>query len=261
MPELPDVEAYRRSLSATSLHRRIAGVGHLSTDMLAGVSPSTLRRSLVGASLEESRRHGKYLFARLDGERWLVLHFGMTGRLDCVDGGELPHPHTRLALELDGGCSVAFDDQRKLGEIGLADDIDEFVADHGLGPDALGINETEFRHTLDGHRGGIKATLMNQEVLAGIGNVYSDEILFQARLHPHTPVERLDRLDLGRLHRATQRVLRLAADRGADPTRVPRTWLLRHRVEGERCPRCGTAIERVRAAGRSAYLCPHCQRR
>lgn len=261
MPELPDVEAYRRHLVATSLHRRIDGVEHVSNDMLTGVSAATLKRKLVGTSLETTRRHGKYMFAHTDDGPWLVLHFGMTGRLECREDDHIDGPHTRLVLGLHDGCSLMFEDQRKLGGIWITDDVDRFVADRRLGPDALDVDRARFLGAVEGRRGGVKATLMNQRVLAGIGNVYSDEILFQARLHPRRALQRVDERDRARLHRTVQRVLRTAADRKADPDRMPRTWLLPHREEGEPCPRCGGYVERIRAAGRSAYLCPRCQKR
>lgn len=261
MPELPDVEAYRRHLAATSLHRRIDRVEHVSTEMLTGVSASALKRKLVGTSLGKSRRHGKYMFARTDDGPWLVLHFGMTGRLECRKHDGLDGAHTRLLLALHDGRSLAFEDQRKLGGIWLTDDVDGFIAARRLGPDALDADKAGFFHALEGRRGAVKATLMNQSIVAGIGNVYSDEILFQARLHPRRPIQRLDERDRVQLHRTVQRVLRTAADRKADPERMPRTWLLPHREEGEPCLRCGGHVERIRAAGRSAYLCPRCQKR
>jgi formamidopyrimidine-DNA glycosylase len=260
MPELPDVEAYRRHLAATSLHRRIDGIERVTTEMLTGVSASMFRRKLVGTSLETSRRHGKYLFARTDDGPWLVLHFGMTGRLECDGRERSDNAHTHLVLTLHDGCSLAFEDQRKLGGIWLTDDVDEFIAARRLGPDALDVDKAGFLAALEGRRGAVKPTLMNQSIVAGIGNVYSDEILFQTRLHPRGPIQQLDERARVQLHRTTRRVLRTAADRKADPERMPRTWLLPHREEGEPCPRCGGLIERIRAAGRSAYLCPRCQR-
>jgi len=261
MPELPDVEAYRRHLVATSLRRRIDAVEHVSTEMLTGVSATTLRRKLVGTSLESSRRHGKYLFARTDGGPWLVLHFGMTGRLDCDGRARGDRDHTRFVLALDGGCSLAFEDQRKLGGIWVTDDVDGFIAARHLGPDALMIEKAGFLDALHGRRGAVKATLMNQSIVAGIGNIYADEILFHARVHPRRPVQQLDEGARVQLHRQVRHVLGTAADRNADPGRMPRSWLLPRRTEGEPCPRCGGRVERIRASGRSAYLCPRCQKR
>ena len=135
-------------------------------------------------------------------------------------------------------------------------EADAFVEEKKLGLDPLDLNFPAFRERLEGRRGGLKATLMNQRVFAGIGNIYSDEILFQVRLHPRTSVERLDESSLHDLHEQTRRVLRAAIERGVDPGGLPDSYLLPHRREGEDCPRGNGTIQKTKAAGRTAYYCP-----
>src|SRR5215470_72942 len=148
MPELPEVETLKRYLDNTSLHQRITTVEVRDAYVLKRVSARELVRRLKGRRFEKSHRHGKHLLVRAGNELWLRL---------------------------------AFDDQRKFGEIELIEDVDEFVETRSLGPDALEISFSQFKAILQKHRGAVKAILLNQQLIAGIGNLYADEILFRAR--------------------------------------------------------------------------------
>lgn len=260
MPELPDVETYKRYLDANALHKRIDSVCHEAPELLEGISAHDFRRALVGHRLRGTHRHGKYLFAALDrGGPWLVLHFGMTGRLDYFQAGqELPR-HTRLCLEFNNGYCLAYIAQRKLGHIAVTDDVDAFVAAHGLGPDALSIDPHDFQQSASGYRGAVKSWLMNQRVFAGIGNVYSDEILFQGRIHPKTKVAELSNEELARLFNQMHTVLNRVIGARADPAHMPSDYLLHRRQEGQPCPRCQGRIKQLSVSGRRSYYCPHCQ--
>src|SRR6266487_5968995 len=183
MPELPDVDV-------------------LSAYLLKSVSARELGRRLKGRRFESTRRHGKHLFARTDGDIWLRLHFGMTGSLGYFKGEEKAPPHTRVLFVFAKDYLLAFDDQRKFGEVGLIEDVDKFLKKRALGPDAVDIDLAEFKDTLTRHRGAVKSILMNQRLIAGIGNIYADEILFHARIHLATQVERLGDKALAKLFRA-----------------------------------------------------------
>lgn len=260
MPELPDVETFRRYLGRTALHRRVEGVSQLSERMLQSVSPATLRKRLRHRVLEEARRHGKHLFVRLDDAGgWLVLHFGMTGFLSYYRDTEQAPRHPRLTLDLDNGDHLSFDCQRMFGEIDWTRDDQAYIRERELGPDALGLTQKQFLQRLSEKRGSVKAALMDQSLLAGIGNVYSDEMLFHACVHPKTSVGDLDDAARKELYRTMKRVLKDAIQAKADPEKVPDAWLLPHRAEGERCPRCGTELKKQRVSSRSAWWCPRCQ--
>lgn len=259
MPELPDVETFRRYLAATALHQRIEGLSVESPDLLEGTSPQGLGRRLKGHAFEDTRRHGKYLFARLDDGPSLLLHFGMTGYLEYYHDGRDPPGHTRLLLRLAGQGRLAYVAQRKLGRIAVVDDVDAFVADEGLGPDALALSTEDLAERVTASRGKIKSWLMSQEHLAGLGNVYTDELLYQAGIHPATPLGDLDEDAVRRLHRAMRHVLDKAIEVQAQVDRMPGTWLLPHREEGASCPRCGGTVQRLSVGGRAGYYCPGCQ--
>ncbi|MEJ2722331.1 MAG: DNA-formamidopyrimidine glycosylase family protein [bacterium] len=263
MPELPDVELFKRYLNRTALHKTISAVHIDDRGILSRVRPRRLRRVCDGGELRASRRHGKHLFARVDGAGWLRLHFGMTGFLKYYRDDDRQPAHTRLRLEFENGFSLAYDCQRKLGEVGLVSDVDDFIEREGLGLDPLedDLPAGTFADLLSDRRGTIKSLLMNQGVLAGIGNIYSDEILFQTGLDPRSEVRALDGRRRGRLLRTIKRVLRKAIDYHVDPDRFPPTYLLPHRDDGVGCPRCGGKIRRIRLSGRSAYICDRHQER
>ncbi len=259
MPELPDVEVYRQVIESGALDRTVTGV-EVDADRILDedLTAERLRNALQGRTLSSTRRRGKHLFIEIGGEdRWLRLHFGMTGRVVVLSGDEELPAHTRFHLNFEGGECLAVTSQRRLGEIGLVEDHDGFAGERELGPDPSddGVDRNTFRSLLSGRRGSVKAALMNQKVLAGLGNVYVDEILFQAGVHPEAPVEELDDRSLKAIHRTMGRVLQTAVRRGADPERMPDRWLLPRRREGVDCPRCDGTIRKSQVSGRSTYHC------
>lgn len=267
MPELPDVHAFRKYLDSTALHRKIARTRVLDTRILDGVSQRKLAGRLKGAALKSSTRHGKYLFVKIDSNGWLVLHFGMTGELHAFkdrfsDDEDVPR-FTRMLIEFADGGRLAYCNMRMLGRVGLTDDLEKYIEQHELGPDALddSLTADDFLERASGRSGTVKALLMNQSIVAGVGNEYSDEILFQQRLHPSTKAKDLDEKALRKLFRTMRRVLSTASKHLARTDRFPRTYLLRERDEDGHCPRCGTALKKVTVSGRTSRFCPKCQRR
>jgi formamidopyrimidine-DNA glycosylase len=261
VPELPELEVSKRCVDSTSMHQRIEKIEVKDGRVLGAVSAGELERGLEGRKFESTRRYGKHLFVGLDNGEWLLLHFGMTGGLKYYkDVAEEP-THARVLISFLSGYHLAFDDQRLFGKVDLIEDPDDYIQEHKLGLDPLDLDFSVFRKRLEGRRGEIKATLMNQQVFAGIGNIYSDEILFQVRLHPRTSVARLDESAFHDLHDQTRRVLYAGIERGADPEALPESFLLPHRQEGAECPRGNGKIQKTKAAGRTAYYCPTCQPR
>ncbi|MGC9554282.1 MAG: Fpg/Nei family DNA glycosylase [Thermoplasmatota archaeon] len=260
MPELPEVEMARRYLDATALHQPIHQVTVKHQRILGNVSAARLRERLVGKEFSESTRHGKYLFART-GEGWLVFHFGMTGRLTYFKSLDQEPEHDRLLFSFANGYHLSYDCQRLLGRISWAESVESFIAQRQLGPDALRVSQEDFVGRLGGKRGMVKSALMDQHAIAGIGNIYSDEILFQMDIHPQTGAHRLDRSVWQEMHGVAQDILREAIRRRAEPDDFPDSFLIPRREEGERCPRDGASLQRVRVSGRSAYFCPRHQKK
>jgi formamidopyrimidine-DNA glycosylase len=259
VPELPELEVFKRYVDSTSLHQDIETIEVRNGKVLGGVSAGGLKRVLEGREFESTRRHGKHLFVELGNGPWLLLHFGMTGGLKYYKGADEEPTHTRVLISFSNGYHLAFDDQRLFGKVDLIEDPHDFIEEQKLGLDPLDLDFPAFRERLEGRRGEIKATLMNQRVFAGIGNIYSDEILFQVRLHPRTSVRCLNGDALHDLHEQTRRVLYAALERGANPGDLPDSFLLPYRREGEDCPRANGKIHKTKAAGRTAYYCPACQ--
>jgi formamidopyrimidine-DNA glycosylase len=261
MPELPEVEILKRYVDATALHQRIEAVSVKNRRILPHISPQTLARELKGHEMQTCWRHGKWLFAELDDRGGsLVFHFGMTGSLQYCKEREGKPLHTRFLLQFAHGPCLAFICPRMFGTVDFTEDASQFIATHTLGPDALGLTWDCFKARLADKQGAIKSTLMDQSCMAGIGNIYADEILFHARLHPHTKIERLNDRALRKLYTTLEKVLRKAIDCHADPARMPRSWLLPLREKAADCPRCGSKLQQLKVQQRSAYVCPQCQR-
>lgn len=257
MPELPDVQVFKQYVDATSLHHAIDAVYMREPALVKGVAPRTIRRHLKGHALASARRHGKYLFLDIaDDPDWLLLHFGMTGSLDYSRGSGEPD-YTKLRLDFRNGYRLAYINKRKLGRISLVPDVDDFIDAQGLGPDPLAddFDLGAFRSVLDGRRGTIKGLLMNQSAMAGLGNVYADEVLFHASIHPETPVGLLDDDAVEAVYETLGQVVQAAIDARADVEQMPSTWLLPHREPDATCPRCGGTISRIEVSGRATYFC------
>lgn len=247
MPELPDVEVLKRYLDATCLHQRIQAVQLDAPRMLRSTAASSVRDALSGSAFEATKRHGKFLLVQLDPEPWLVLHFGMTGTLNYYPSDGEPPPHTRLLVRFETGYCLAGSWQWRLGRIDLTASQAAFVQQEGLGCDACdpSIDAQTLGRMLNSRHGSVKSALMDQGFIAGIGNVYGDEILFQAGVRPDAKANELNERRCGELHRAIGHVLQVAIERQAKPDRLPQGWLLQHRQQGEHCPRCGGQVKRM----------------
>lgn len=262
MPELPDLIGFDQYLKSQALHKKIVHTSIHDERILDDVSAAALQHRLKNHALDATRRWGKNLFVKITDSGWLVLHFGMTGGLGYYENGDEPH-HTRMRLDFDNGGHLAYQSQRMLGHVGWTDDPQQYAQHKELGPDALEAADDRalFRERLKGRRGSMKSVLMNQSVLAGIGNVYSDEILFQQCLHPESHVNQLGDTALDELRRTTRRVLEVCGRHVGDIDTLPEGYLLPHRDRGENCPRCGTTLKWSKVHSRSACYCPKCQKK
>jgi formamidopyrimidine-DNA glycosylase len=269
MPELPEVETIRNDLCPLL-------VGHTITDVRMGWEGCVDRPSvqefcdqIVGRRIEDVRRRGKFLILKLSEGRTLLVHFRMTGQLLFKEAADPWDTHTRLSLVLDDGRELRFVDVRKFGRLYLVADPEEIVG--SLGPEPLGgeVGAADFCTLFRHRKGMIKPLLLNQRFLAGLGNIYVDEALFQARLHPRRKADSLTREELTRLYDAIRRVLRQGIEHGGtsltDYVRPDggegrhQEKLLVFRQAEEPCPRCGMTVERIVVGGRGTFICPRCQ--
>lgn len=257
MPELPEVETFRRYFDRTSLNKKIEGIELRAGKMLKGISSRSLQVQLKNNKFKKTSRHAKYLFAHTDNEKILVLHFGMTGFLHYFkDKSEKPG-HTRMLIDFNNGYHLAFDCQRKFGKIHLIDNKEKFIEEKKLGPDPIAdeMNLLIFRKLLEGKKGSIKSTLMDQKTIGGIGNIYTDEILFNAGIHPSSKTEKLKDDQIKKLFHMMIKILRKAIDVNADSDRMPSTYLLHNRKSGADCPMCTSKIRKQTISGRTSYYC------
>jgi len=268
MPELPEVETIRRDLGPMLVGRSFAGVTLNWPKMVLYPSAEAFSRSLVGKTCNELDRRGKYLIVRLDGGEALILHFRMSGSLLVARGDELD-PYCRALFTLDDGTTLCFRDPRKMGKMWLVEDEDVVVG--RLGPELLegGFTPQALARRLGNRTAPVKALLCDQTVIAGVGNMYADEALFAAGIHPLRRADSLSAEEMERLHGALTGVLgRAIGSHGASmtdywrPGGEPGTAQFQFRVAhrgGRPCPVCGTPIERLPIRGRGSYFCPRCQ--
>ncbi|HUK61311.1 MAG TPA: DNA-formamidopyrimidine glycosylase family protein [Stellaceae bacterium] len=265
MPELPDVESFKRT-AAKCVGRTVHRVSVGDPRMLKGTTATTVQRRLTGGRVSSVSRYGKHLFLNFARAGAVEMHFGMNGSLRLVKEKEADPAYARFMLFLDRGDRLAYLNPRRIGDVMLVTDVASFVAESQLGPDALDRRLTldAFRQLLAERKRDVKSVLMDQSCLAGIGNIYSDEILFQARIHPAARADTLPPDHVHRLFKSMKHVLKTAVARRAGSEdameRLPRGFLLRERHRGGHCPRCGTVLATVKRAGRTSYNCPRCQK-
>ncbi|HXX46207.1 MAG TPA: bifunctional DNA-formamidopyrimidine glycosylase/DNA-(apurinic or apyrimidinic site) lyase [Candidatus Acidoferrales bacterium] len=273
MPELPEVETIARGLRAVLPGRRITGVRLGKTDFID--DPAIIEQQVPGARIAAVRRHGKFLLLDLESSNGnshrssLLIHLGMTGRLVTCDPAETVAKHTHVFFALDDGRELRYTDARRFGRIGLLQDPAAEKILGSLGLDPLEASEAQFVALLKDRRARIKALLLDQHVLRGIGNIYADESLWRARIHPMRLGARLTADELRRLYGAVREVLndaiRLRGSSIADYVDSDGNlggFQRRHRVyqrDGKKCFRCGAIIRRTIVAGRSSHFCPRCQ--
>jgi formamidopyrimidine-DNA glycosylase len=265
MPELPEVENYCRYIKYTALHATVERVTSPDDDIIKHGLPAL--NDTVGQKFVDAHRHGKQIFIECDDHGYIRMHCGMTGRpyyFKRMERADNLYP--KVIFNLANDYHMAFHDPRKLGEVEWVDDMDQWLADHGLGPDALYLSRDDFHDMMDGRRGYLKSSLMDQDFIAGIGNVYADEICFQAGLHPKSDLSNLSGDQVNDLYDQIQYVLTTAIEARAGlaenyyqnlpdewmaPTRPRRTFHGEHRHN----------FKEITVGGRTGYFVPEKQRK
>ena len=269
MPELPEVETLRKYLEATSLHQKITRFTAADAKRQVSMPEDAFRQEIMGRQMAKTTRIGKHLLVGLDNKKVLSLHFGMTGDLHFYRLPEDAPRFERAAFWFDSGFKLAFADSRKFGRIGLWESVEAYVKAKTLGPDALTITAAVLGESLRKRKSPLKPALLDQKILAGIGNWLVDEILFQARLHPEKIAAEITGNELQRLTEATLAVLQESVEKEAIYRELPVSYLIHAREWDDsphaekdahkNCPNCQTGIVKMVVGGRATYLCPNCQ--
>lgn len=274
MPELPEVETIRAALAPLLEGRRFERVVISDPRLTRPLDPSRVAAELEGEDVAAIDRRGKYLVVRFRSGRALLIHLRMTGSLQCRPSEAFQaDPHRRAVVTLDNGSDVSYRDVRRFGTWFLAEPggLEPYL-DTRLGVEPLGsdFSMSYLRGRLEGRRAPLKAALLDQRTVAGLGNIYADEALWRARLHPRRPAGELEPAELGPLRRGIRNALEMGiARQGATlrdySTPDGRSGSMQKEFKaygraGEPCPRCGTPIDKIRVAGRGTWYCPSCQR-
>jgi formamidopyrimidine-DNA glycosylase len=305
MPELPEVQTIVNDLNKKVVGRRITGVWFDFPKIIKKPKPSDLEQQIKGAKILRVERRAKYIKIYLDGGRLLLIHQKLTGHLlvgkwgirkaqpslaargtrkrpreyevkSLIKGSlaESVNDYIHLIFYLDDGRMMGFSDLRKFGTVrlGKTGEIENLPELKNLGPDALSpsLSFNKFINLINSEKRKIKQVLMDQEIIAGIGNIYSDDILWMAKIHPFTPTYKLTAYQFKNLYQAMRKILQKAVKlRGTSTSDFRDTAgekggyteaRLAYQREGEPCRRCKTKIKRVKIGGRSAHFCPSCQK-
>lgn len=272
MPELPEVEAFREYISSHDKNKTIQKVDVLQSSVIKKVSAQTFKKNLTGKKFTKIERRGKYLILTLSSGQQLIMHFGLTG-YPYIGKADQKVRFACVVFEFNKDNCLYWCDVRKFGKLYLVDSADQIKGIHELGPGALTIVGTEFLTIAhESSKKNVKAFLMDQSIIAGIGNEYSDEIMFQAGIDPHHKIKDLSDAQLKKLYQAMRRVLlfaikvRLKQVKSLKKQQVfltedtqdfPKTYLQAHRHTDGKCPHNAKhKLKKVTIAGRSAYYCP-----
>lgn len=270
MPELPEVETIRRDLTPNLVGRTITGIHFTWPKAVKEISLEALEKGVVGCRVVDIGRRGKYLLIRLDNGKTLVMHLKMSGSLLLLEGECQPaDPYVRTVLYLDNGC-LAFRDLRKFGSLWLIEDEKEFFRRLGPEPMEKEFTASVLESLLRRHTAPIKAVLLDQSVIAGVGNMYDDEALFEAGIHPLRKADSLTHVEVRRLHRAIKKVLRKGIELGGASVSTyqrpdgskgfsQEQFQVAHR-HGSPCPCCGSTLEYLKVRSRGTTFCTRCQK-
>ncbi|RDC61811.1 DNA-formamidopyrimidine glycosylase [Adhaeribacter pallidiroseus] len=269
MPELPEVETYRRYFEETALGQTVVDLKAEDPRRQLTTDYDTLLQALKGNQFVDTHRIGKHFLINLSTGKVLVLHFGMTGDLAYYRDEEDTPRFARIVFYFQNGFRLAFIDSRKFGRVGLAASVEEYQKTKALGPDALDITSPQLQASLEKRKAPIKTLLLDQKVLAGIGNWIADEVLFQAKINPARLANTLTLPEYEHLHAAIQLVLKTAIEHEAIYQNFPKSFLIHARgwdevvettvAERRVCPRHQTPLEIMKVGGRTTYFCPVCQ--
>ena len=259
MPELPEVEVYKKYFDGTSLGHRIVSID-IDDPKLVKMPQSDFDQLLVGHSFNDSHRIGKFFFAGTSSNKWVIFHFGLTGSFYYFNDEEDVPRFTRVLFHFDNGFKLAFVNMRKFGWVDVTDDIKDYQEKRGLGPDAREISYDDFFAKFRKRKSFIKPKLMDQKIMAGIGNWIADEILYQSAIHPESLIENLTDEEIKLIYDKMQHILEVAVNEDANYENFPEYFFIHLRKKpGAICHHTGGPITKIEVGGRGTYFSPQYQ--
>ena len=258
IPELPEVETYKRYFDSTALNQVIESV-KIIDDRILLVSKQSFKKAVIGSKFIQTVRHGKYLLAKIK-NNFIVFHFGMSGDLEYYSSNEKEPKFSKVIFQFNNGYSLSYISIRMFGKLDIVDSLEALRKKRKLGPDAITMSFDEFQDTLKKRTAIMKSALLNQSIFCGIGNIYSDEILFRTRIHPKRKIDSLNEIELQNLFKSIKDVLDYGIKHEGELSTYSQSFLIPHREKEENCPNCGSSIERYEISGRHGFFCPTCQK-
>lgn len=259
MPELPEVNTFKKYFEGTSLQQKIVDVSISDDKIIRNISAQEFVNRLTGKSFSASSRRGKYMFGHLDNGTFVLFHFGMTGDFKYYFEEEDRPKHERFHILFEGGGKLGFDCPRKFARIEFIENLKTYIKELGLGEDALIIQEGDFIEMMNGRTTSIKGFLLNQKLLAGVGNLYADEICYQTRVYPGSRVNKLSVRKKKEIFAAMQSILNTAIDRTAHYKDYPDDWFWKWRTKEGTSEKGKILVEKI--AGRTTYFVKGWQRK
>jgi formamidopyrimidine-DNA glycosylase len=258
MPELPEVENFRKRIDPIAFERTIQQI-KIYDDYILKMPQEEFESGLIGKTFSSSKRRGKYLFLKIDTNH-LLLHFAMSGNIKFYNSREKEPEYSKIILQFEDNHFLSIISVRKFGRVEIIDDLETFIKESKLGPDALKIELDIFKKIMENKRRSYaKTALMDQSAISGIGNLYSDETLFQAHIHPKTKIYDLDEEKIERTYSKMQEILKTVIECIENDIEYPHEYIIPHRDKDDKCPVCGSLIKRLKISSRHAFFCPKCQ--
>jgi formamidopyrimidine-DNA glycosylase len=261
MPELPEVFTFQKYFDDHALGKKVKACHFHRPKILKEISPESFTAKIKDLSFGSSYRRGKYLFPKLEDGHHILIHFGMTGYLKYYSNPEDAPKYERMVFEFKDGNYLGFEDMRLFGQIRYIPDLEEYLSSIGIGEDALLISEADFAEQWLKASGNIKAFLMNQKIVAGLGNLYVDEICFQTKIDPRSMLKNIPKKKIAEVHKKMKTILEYAVDILPNYTDYPENWFWEWRKDGSLAPDGKTTISKSKVAGRTTYYFEGWQKR
>jgi formamidopyrimidine-DNA glycosylase len=251
MPELPEVNTFKEYFDGTSLNQKIIDVSISDGKIIRNIEENVFVEKLVNRTFIGSSRRGKYLFVHLDNSTHVLFHFGMTGDIKYYSEAEERPKYERLHILFEGGSKLGFDCLRKFGRVEHIENLSAYIDNLGLGVDALEITEDDFLEKMGARSGPIKGFLLNQKLVAGVGNLYADEICYQTKVHPGSKVGAIPKKKRKEIFHVMRSILTFAIERAAHYKDYPDDWFWKWRVKGGETEKGEIMMEKI--AGRTTF--------